>query len=253
MRIGFLSLNVQTINMTNTVCLIIIHWDKVENASASNILSNMTLKDREPLMISRQLLISTLLMLGIMLSAATSALAQDTSKNNLPDEDQAGKKLQTNIMTLVNDGRPIREAVSTAIDDSLTEANNTLKSQTKAALALDIPLANQFYIEMIKSNSIFDVSKILIELNPSKAAHVITLGISLYPSFANEVFKGAALTGIIEPNDILVAALQAGADPNNISVTKALFSINITPIPKPIGAGIGAGGTGSGDTTISVN
>lgn len=213
----------------------------------------MDLKVRKQHMISRQLLISGILIFGIVTSTVANTSAQISGSNELNDQDQPGKRLQMSIMKLINAGIAIHEAVDTGIDNSLSETESTLNSKAKTAVTFDLPLANQFYLEMIQSNNLFDVSKILIELNPDKAEHVISLGVILYPEFVNEIFNGAALTGIINVHDIIAAAVQAGADPKNIYATDALYSTKISPTLTPIGAGIGAGGSGAGDATASAN
>ena len=105
---------------------------------------------------------------------------------------------------------------------------------------------------MVRVNSLIDVSKTLIEENPDRVIEVITLGVVLYPDFAQEVLDGAALTGVITPDDALIAALQAGADPASVSLATASGAEVAAPI-DPIGPGVGAGGTGGGDTTASTN
>lgn len=202
----------------------------------------------------RQFLISSLLILSVALNVASISEAQTSGNNYFGDKEQPGNRLHANIIEIVNTGIVTRQAIQTAIDNSLTNTDNTLTGEAKSAVAFDLPIANQFYDEMVEKNSLIDVSKTLIELNSAKAVHIITLGIILYPDFAQEVFDGAALTGVMDPNDILVVALQAGADPALISVATATGSTTVAPpAATPLGAGIGAGGTGGGDTTASTN
>jgi hypothetical protein len=78
------------------------------------------------------------------------------------------------------------------------------------------------------------------------------LGVVLYPDFAQEVLDAAVLTGIISPDDALIAALQAGANPASVSLATAAGPAVPQPI-EPIGVGIGGGGGGGGDPTASTN
>jgi hypothetical protein len=205
-------------------------------------------------MFSRQVLISSLLILWLVAAVVTNLAAQTSGNHYFGDKDQPGNRLHIKIMELVDAGIVTHQAINDAINTSLTNIDNTLTGEAKSAVAFDLPLANQFYDEMVQVNSLIDVSKTLIELNNDKAVHIITLGIVLYPEFAQEVFDGAALTGVMDLNDILVAALQAGADPSRVSVaTAAGFATLAPPAATPLGAGIGAGGTGGGDTTASTN
>jgi hypothetical protein len=202
----------------------------------------------------RQFFISSLIMLSMTLSIVGICEAQSSGNNYFGDKEQPGNRLHANIMELADTGMVTRQAIKTAIDNSLTNTDNTLTGEAKSAVAFDLPIANQFYDEMVEINSLIDVSKTLIELTPDKAVHIITLGIILYPDFAQEVFDGATLTGVMDPNDILIVALQAGADPTLISVATATGSTTVAPPEAtPLGAGIGAGGTGGGDTTASTN
>ena len=196
-----------------------------------------------------------LLLMSVLIFAGTSFSGAQTSGNNyFGDKEQPGNRLHNNIMALVAQGDTTPVAITNAIDSSLTDTDNTLNGESKSAVAFDIPIANGFYGQMVVVNSLIDVTKTLIELHPEKIIHIITLGIVLYPEFAQEVFDGAALTGLMDIDDILVAALQAGADPSKISTATAAGSLTATPIgAPPLGAGIGAGGTGGGDTTASTN
>ena len=184
---------------------------------------------------------------------AFSAFAQQINSANLfGDEVQPGNRLHDVVVQLMVSGRTTPQAISGAIDQSMTEDDTTLTPDAKSAIAFNVTLSNDFYREMVVFNSLIDVSKTLIEENPGKVIEVITLGVVLYPDFAQEVLDGAALTGVITPDDALIAALQAGADPASVSLATAAGAIVAEPI-DPIGGGIGAGGSGGGDTTASTN
>jgi hypothetical protein len=195
-------------------------------------------------------------LMAMMLSVVTafSVNAQDAGPSLFGDKDQPGNRLHNNIQEQVDAGTDISEAIKASIDSSLTDEDNTLNGESKSAVAFDLPLANQFYAEMTRSNSLIEVTKVLIESNADKAVHVITLGAVLYPDFAQEVFDGAALTGVMNNDDILVAMLQAGVDPSTVSDATAAGTAAAPAVGiVPLGAGIGAGGTGGGDTTASTN
>ncbi|MFW8592237.1 hypothetical protein ACOI22_15630 [Glaciecola sp. 2405UD65-10] len=190
----------------------------------------------------------------LLVVSAFSVYAQDGAGTVFGDSDQPGTRLHNNIIAKVDAGIRPSEATIEAIQSALTESDTTLDGESKSAVAFDVAIATSFYDEMINANSLIEVTKVLVESNPDKAVHVITLGSVLYPDFAQEVFDGAALTGVMSPEDILVAVLQAGVDPTTVSdATAAGPGAGPGAGTVPLGAGIGAGGTGGGDTTASNN
>lgn len=202
----------------------------------------------------RKLVIVNMLVVILVAMSCVSVFAQTDGNNYFGDKDQPGNRLHSNIMTLIDAGYELQPAISEAIDNSLSDSDNTLNGESKSAVAFDIPLANDFYTQMVNINSLIDVTIGLIQQHPDKTVHVITLGVVLYPDFVQEVFDGAALSGTMHPDDILIAALQAGADPSRVSAaTAAGASVEPPVFALPLGAGIGAGGTGGGDTTASSN
>lgn len=191
---------------------------------------------------------------ALLLSLSTfSVFAQQvTSVSLFGDEVQPGNRLHDVVVQLMETGSTTPQAISGAIDQSMTEEDTTLTPDAKSAVAFNVPLSNAFYREMVVLNSLIEVTKILIEDDPEKVIEVITLGVVLYPDFAQEVLDAAALTGVISPDDALIAALQAGANPASVSLATASGPAVPQPI-DPIGVGIGGGGGGGGDPTASTN
>lgn len=190
--------------------------------------------------------------LGIALSFMSINATFAQSNEHFGDSEQPGNRLHTRIADTIDTGVPQAQAITDSIDKSLTNYDTTLSGEAKSAVAFDMPIADEFYVEMLDMNSLIDVTKVLIETHSSKAVHVITLGVTLYPDYAQEVYEGASLTGVMNADDVLVAAIQAGADPSSISPATAAGPA--APLGAiPLGAGIGAGGTGGGDTTTSTN
>lgn len=183
------------------------------------------------------------------LAGSFTAIAQDSGL--FGDDQQPGNKLHEQITISMEQGSQQSDAIRDSIADSLTEESSILDTDSKTAVALNIPLANNFYAQMMASNSLIEVTKVLIEENSDLAGQVVALGTYLYPDFAQEVVDGAALSGVISAEDALVIALASGADPTAISTATAAAA---APAPTaPIGAGIGGGGAGGGDTTASTN
>lgn len=186
----------------------------------------------------------------ITIGYSVSALAQTATLYG--DENQPGNRLHDQIVILESSGVSTEQAIAQAINESLEEQSTILGGQAKSAVSFDIEHSNAFYDEMVASNSLIEVTKVLAETFNEKLIHTITLGVVLYPDYAQDVFDGAALTGLLAPEDILVAVIQAGADPSTVSDAPA----GGLPTPGgvlPIGPGLGGGGTGGGDTTASTN
>lgn len=188
----------------------------------------------------------------VSLSAFTVFAQQINTASLFGDEVQPGNRLHDVVIRLMESGSTTPQAISGAIDQSMTKDDTTLTPDAKSAVAFNVTLSNAFYREMVVVNSLIDVTKTLIEEYPDRVIEVITLGVVLYPDFSQEVLDGAALTGVITPDDALIAALQAGADPSRVSVATAAGTAVSQPV-QPIGSGVGAGGTGGGDTTASSN
>lgn len=204
-------------------------------------------------MFIRQRFISILLSLSLSFGLVGISFAQSSGQVFFGDDNQPGNRLHGNIVELIDNGLSKKNAINDAIDKALTYQDNTLPGEAKSAVAFDLPIANQFYDQMLDANSLIDVTQILINMHPEKIVHVITLGVILYPEFAQEVFDGAALTGLMDLDDILIAVLQAGADPTTVSAATAAGTQQTPTEAIPLGTGIGAGGTGGGDTTASTN
>jgi hypothetical protein len=179
--------------------------------------------------------------------------------NLFGNSEQPGHKLHQRIVEKHLGGIEDQAAINAAIEAALEDDDTLLGGKAKASVAFDVEHAGQFYNHMSENNSLIDVTKKLIEQSPDKAVHTITLGVTLYPDHAQDVFDGAALTGVMASDDILVAAIQAGADPSSVSDAPAAgdeSTFTAGPVVvtvTPVGTGIGAGGSGGGDTTASTN
>lgn len=169
------------------------------------------------------------------------------------DDNQPGNRLHDQILLIESQGTARLGAISKGIDESISEQSTILGGEAKSAIAFDDSHANAFYAEMLESNSLVEVIKVLSEAYPDKVIHTITLGVVLYPDYAQDVFDGAALAGVLAPEDILIAVIQAGADPSTVSDATAGGDLPDVGSVAPIGPGIGGGGPGGGDTTASTN
>ena len=192
---------------------------------------------------------SIILSVFMLLAGSFSVFAQETGL--FGDDQQPGNRLHQQIVTSIEQGTSEAEAIQASIVDALTEESTILTTDSKIAVSVNINLSGEFYTQMLASNSLIEVTKVLIEENNALASQVVALGTYLYPDFAQEVVNGAILTGVITEEDAITIALASGADPTTITTATAAAAAPVaTP---PIGAGIGGGGAGGGDTTASTN
>ncbi len=202
---------------------------------------------------------SIIILLVAVLSFSTTVSAQVTGANQgvlFGNTQQPGFKLHTAIVNLIADGELVDAASASVLDRALGENATMLSPTARRAILANSDVSLEFVKQMVEYNNLFDTTKSTIESYPDNAREVVVLGVALYPDFAQEIIEAAALTGEIESNEALIAALSAGADPTTVSSATAagpgagaIANAGVTPI----GAGIGAGGTGGGDTTTSVN
>lgn len=166
---------------------------------------------------------------------------------------QPGYKLHTAVVILMGDGEPLETASALTLNNALGDGATMLSPRSRSAILTDSDISLTFVQKMVGTNSLIETTKTTIESFPENALVVVALAVSLYPDFAQEIIDTAALTGEIDPNDALLAALTAGADPTTVSVATAAGAGAVAIAAAPLGAGIGAGGTGGGDTTASTN
>lgn len=182
-----------------------------------------------------------------------NSAVNNPSKSQASQQLQAGKRLHNSMVELMGHGHSVNTAINKAIKAFIKSEDNSITAQSKAAVAFDTLLTKQFYGEMIETDSLIDVTKLLIEAYPDKIERIITLSIALYPHLANDVMEGAALSGTMSLEDILITALQAGADLNSIAPPVHRATIVVPPLAIPLGPGIGSDGNGSSHTTTPTN
>lgn len=168
------------------------------------------------------------------------------------DEDQPGRTIHSAIVTLVQSGATLDEAVSQTIANVTREDDALISGTARLVVGLNAEISANFMRNMVDLNTLTDSTKGSIEAFPGDAGEIIRLAVTLYPSFAQDVIDSAITTGEIEPNDALLAAISAGADPTTVSAATAAGA-NVAVTATPAGTGVGAGGTGGGDTTASTN
>ncbi|WP_395340680.1 hypothetical protein PN836_017445 [Ningiella sp. W23] len=196
------------------------------------------------------------------------------------NDEQPGHRLHGNIVSLyLNDSLSEQAAIDSAVEKSLEDDSNILNVDAKVTVASDSGLAKTFYELMTEHNSLIEVTKRLVEAQPEQAQATIRLGVALYPDFAQEIYDGVAITGILDSDELTIAMLDANADPalfGEATATGNELPVELPPTDgfdalaaaavsddflaalsvqdiDPLGAGIGGGGTGSGDDTASDN
>jgi hypothetical protein len=194
----------------------------------------------------------------VAIAQQTDAIVQQPSLNAVQsgeseiiffgDANQPGRGIHMAIAELVNSGVSLDEAVNQTITDITSEEGGSLS----AIVGLNQDISASFMRNMVSFNKLTDGTKSAIEEFPGNAADVVQLAVKLYPSFAQDVIDAAIISGEIEPNEALIAAISAGADPTTVSSATAAGAA-VAVAAAPAGAGVGAGGAGGGDTTASTN
>lgn len=176
------------------------------------------------------------------------------------NENQPGHRVHQAINDLVLQGTPVKASILNVIDNVIANegaslisstALNSTKNHRQTALA--------FMSNMVAANNLFPATKLSIENKPEDVTNIVNIAVLYYPDFAQEVINAAVITGEIAPNDALLAAIAAGADPTTVSeATAAGGSVagaaggNITEAGLPLN-GLGGGGTGNEDPSASNN
>ncbi len=202
---------------------------------------------------------NTLISIVLCWSAVSlTAWAQQTSQLDeagiYGNIEQPGYQLQQSIKSEVKSGKKLALACESVLQKALQEDAGIL-NPTAYDVVVGWPALSLSFINNIAQVALMPEGiKMTIEDNPGRAENVITLGIALYPDYAQEIVNAAILSGELSPEDALLAALSAGADPALVSVaTAAGLADDVAAAPAPIGVGVGAGGSGGGDTTASTN
>lgn len=199
---------------------------------------------------------------GVLIDGSNAAnISAEQLRENIlfGDPTQPGYQLQQQIIEQMEQGENFIEALSNVMNEAINPSRTILTDIAFTAVDNDFDLAVDFMQLMALTNDLSPVVMELMNLFPEFAEQNISLGVSLYPDYAQDVLNAAAQTATIDPDSALLAALDAGADPTTVSSAAAAGLAQplgvgiIAPTAAPLGAGIGAGGIGGGDTTISAN
>jgi hypothetical protein len=171
------------------------------------------------------------------------------------DPTQPGYQVQLEIFTLVAQGTPLDDATNNVIERIVNDEDGMIGGEANRVVSLDVPVSTQFIGDISRVTNLTDATKLTIETVPDRVRDIITLGVVLYPDYAQDIINAAALTGEISDEEALIVAIAAGADPTTVSTATAsgTGAGTIAAIPVPLGSGVGAGGAGGGDTTASTN
>ncbi|MDU0356005.1 hypothetical protein RS130_20790 [Paraglaciecola aquimarina] len=161
--------------------------------------------------------------------------------------------MHQDIQSLMLNGETLLTSSETAIDNALSEGSTILPSNAVETVSVNKESTLEFIRNMVTVNNLFEATKITIENAPENIMSIINLTVALYPDFAQEVINAAVMTGEINSNDALLAAITAGADPTTVGEATAAGGPVEVALAAPVGVGTGAGGTGGGDATASTN
>jgi pyrimidine operon attenuation protein/uracil phosphoribosyltransferase len=168
------------------------------------------------------------------------------------NQNQSGTRVHQAINDLVLRGTPEKISILSVIDQAIAnEAVNLLSPAALTSTRRNKATILAFMANMVEVNDLFPATKLSIEDKPDDTVNIINVGVVLYPDFAQEVINAAVITGEIDSNEALLAALAAGADPTTVSeATAAGGAISRAGLPID---GIGGGGNGNDDPSASNN
>jgi hypothetical protein len=195
------------------------------------------------------------ILVSVCLFAFTAAAQNTTNILLFGNSNQPGYSLHQSTVDLVDQGQSVDFASRSVLYDALSDDSSTLSETAKNSLKLNNAISLGFISAMVEYNDLFMVTKTLIEAYPENASDIVGLSVSLYPEYAQLAIDAATITGEINAEDALIAAISAGADPANVSSATAAGPTGTTIVaaPVPLGAGIGSAGSGGGDSTASNN
>lgn len=193
--------------------------------------------------------------LALTFTFRASAIQADAGVS-FGNDNQPGYILLQSINDGLAQGQTLDYASKSVVDQALSAESNDLPTAAKTAMGKNTTISLDFVVAMYEQNDLFAVTKGLIESYPANVADVIALSVNLYPEYAQTAIDAAIITGEIDGNDALIAAISAGADPTTVSSATAAgpAAANAVAVaPIPLGAGVGSAGSGGGDSTASTN
>lgn len=169
------------------------------------------------------------------------------------NQNQSGSRVHQAINELIQQGTPLNIAIPIVIERVIEdEATSILSSPAYYSVSQYKDIALGLMANILTSNDLLTASKSLIENNPEDIINIINVGVALYPDFAQEVINAATMTGEIDPNEALLAAIAAGADPSTVSEATAAGGVIDDFGALPF-AGLGGGGSGDQEISVSNN
>lgn len=169
------------------------------------------------------------------------------------NQNQSGSRVHQAINELIQQGTPLNIAIPIVIERVIEdEATSILSSPAYYSVRQFKDIALGLMGNILASNDLLTASKSLIEDNPEDIINIINVGVALYPDFAQEVINAATMTGEIDPNEALLAAIAAGADPSTVSEATAAGGVIDDFGALPF-AGLGGGGSGDQEISVSNN
>lgn len=169
------------------------------------------------------------------------------------NQDQPGTRVHQAIQALMANGETLLTSSELVINDALSETSTLLSAKASQAVTTGKLDTLEFMRNMVTLNSLFEATKATIESTPENIINIINVTVALYPDFAQEVINAAVMSGEMDSDQALLAALSAGADPTTVGEATAAGGPVALALAAPVGVGVGAGGSGGGDPTASTN
>lgn len=183
------------------------------------------------------------------------AIAQDKIASVIVygNQNQSGTRVHEEIQALMLNGETLLKSSETVVNNALGDSAALLSPSASQAVSKDKESTIEFMRNMVATNSLFEATKATIESAPENIVSIIEITVALYPDYAQEIINAAVMTGEMDSDQALLAAITAGADPTTVGEATAAGGPVALALAAPVGVGVGAGGTGGGDATASTN
>ena len=186
---------------------------------------------------------------NVFLSVLLSALIAFSAVSFAQEGSVPGLQVRNLLVTEIEKGAAVEQAASEISQTVLNEgmffdaAGLSYLSENQTAYRSMVALLND-------NATGFEIAIAGFDELPEQQAQVVTIAILMFPEDANEIYNIALQMQVVNEEDALLAAINAGVDPSILTETAAGATGNTV---TPLGAGTGAAGAGGGDTTISAN
>lgn len=210
-------------------------------------------------MIKRKFSLS-LIGLLVISSFSLKALAQDELTEATSESFEAvatalegkGATLLNEAEVLVQGGESIETAISSVVDNALTESNDLLNEDQKLLVSENADIAKALLLAVYNQQDVLAAITDVTGSYQNRIREVVATAVALFPNNANDIVIAASLTGLLTEEELIEIALENGATEEQLGTATAAGG-DVGPNVTPLGEGVGAAGNGGGDPSASTN